>query len=124
MMERQGPGCACGPAEAGAWTVCPPGDGPLWLVVLAGLVVCQAWLTLGLLGPGDPWTKLTNDEPLVSGRHPLHEYHGCLGATAFCEQRTFTCYDPAFQAGYPKTPVFDSGSRPAELFLLLAGARY
>src|SRR5205823_12511640 len=29
--------------------------------------------------------------------------------------------DPAFQAGYPKTPVFDSGSRPAELFLFLAG---
>ena len=32
--------------------------------------------------------------------------------------------DPAFQAGYPKTPVFDGGCRPAELFLVLAGGRY
>ena len=30
------------------------------------------------------------------------------------------CYDPAFQAGYPKTPIFDSGSRPAEVFMTLA----
>src|SRR5262249_28361858 len=34
------------------------------------------------------------------------------------------CYDPNFQAGYPKTPVFDSGSRPAELFLILGGGTY
>jgi hypothetical protein len=27
-------------------------------------------------------------------------------------------FDPAFHAGYPKTPVFDSGSRPAELFAI------
>ena len=47
-----------------------------------------------------------------------------LGAEAFAERSTPCCYDPAFQAGYPKTPVFDSGSRPAELFLFLAGARY
>src|SRR6185437_7244802 len=33
-------------------------------------------------------------------------------------------YDPTFHAGYPKTPVFDSGSRPAELVLALAGGRY
>jgi hypothetical protein len=40
------------------------------------------------------------------------------------EHGTLCCYDPAFQAGYPKTPVFDSGSRPAELFLTLAGGAY
>jgi len=36
----------------------------------------------------------------------------------------FCCYDPAFQAGYPKTPIFDNGSRPAELFLTIAGGGY
>jgi hypothetical protein len=35
-----------------------------------------------------------------------------------------SCYDPAFFAGYPKTPVFDSGSRPAEVALALAGGAY
>src|SRR5262249_11190877 len=34
------------------------------------------------------------------------------------------CFDPSFQAGYPKTPIFDSGSRPAELFLTLVGGAY
>src|SRR5207237_3798506 len=32
--------------------------------------------------------------------------------------------DPAVQACYPKTPVYDSGSRPAEVFLALAGGDY
>ena len=31
---------------------------------------------------------------------------------------------PCFCAGYPKTPVYDSGSRPAELVLALAGGQY
>ena len=43
---------------------------------------------------------------------------------SFFERGTLCCYDPGFQAGYPKTPAFDSGSRPAELFLAFAGGRY
>lgn len=93
-------------------------------LVLLGLVAAQAWLTLGLFGDRDGWQRLHNDQPILSGRHPLHLYHGYLGSRSLMERGTSCCYDPAFQAGYPKTPVFDGGCRPAELFLSLGGARY
>lgn len=70
------------------------------------------------------WRRLLDDQPIVSGRHPLHEYMGTLGAQSFCERGTLSCYDPSNWIGYPKTPVFDSGSRPAELFLILGGGHY
>ena len=70
------------------------------------------------------WRSLWNDEPILSGRHGLHLYHGYLGAHAWWLTGTSCCYDAAFQAGYPKTPVFDSGCRPAELALILAGGTY
>src|SRR5205814_7830747 len=70
------------------------------------------------------WSRLWNDEPVLSGQHPVHLYFGQIGAGALADRSTLCCYDPAFQAGYPKTPVFDSGSRPAELFLYLAGGAY
>lgn len=95
-----------------------------WLLGVAGLVVAQAGLALALFGPVRPWTAVTDDRPLLSGRHPLHLYHGTLGAASFRVAGTTTCYDPYFQAGYPKTPVFDGGSRPAELFLTLGGGEY
>jgi hypothetical protein len=98
--------------------------GPLWSLVLLGLLVWQGWMTLTLFGPDHSWERLLNDQPIVSGRHPLHLYHGYLGAQALRERGTLCCYDPAFYAGYPKTPVFDGGSRPAELFLTLAGGAY
>lgn len=94
---------------------------PLWLVVLAGLVACQGWLTLQLFGADDSLEQLTNDAPILDGRHPLHYYHGLLGNRVWHERRATMCYDPAFQAGYLKTPIFDGGSRPAELFLFLGG---
>lgn len=81
-------------------------------------------MTLGLFGPERPWERLLDDQPIVAGRHPLHLYHGYLGARTLRERGTLSCYDPSFHAGYPKTPVFDSGSRPAELALTLAGASY
>lgn len=97
-------------------------DGPasrrpsrLWLL-LFGLLAWQAVATFGLFG-----RHLLDDVPVVSGRHPLHLYHGALGAWSLRERGTASCYDPAFQAGYPKTVLFDAGSRPAELFLVLAG---
>lgn len=94
---------------------------PGWLVVLALLLAAQGWLTLRLFGPGLPIERMTNDEPVLNGRHPLHSYHGLLGNRSWHERQTITCYDPAFQAGYLKTPVFDAGSRPAELFFLIGG---
>jgi hypothetical protein len=96
----------------------------LWGLVLLTLLGWHGWLTLGLFGHEQALARLASDEPLVSGRHPLHLYHGYLGASALRERGTSCCYDPAFQAGYPKTPVFDVGSRPAELFLTLAGGEY
>lgn len=109
----------------------------LWGSVGLVLAAWQGWMTLTLFAPARAstafpptdlaaaaWQRLHDDQPILSGRHPLHLYHGYLGATAQREQETSCCYDPAFQAGYPKTPVFDSGSRPAELFLSLAGGAY
>jgi hypothetical protein len=96
----------------------------LWSLLVVGLFVWHAWLTLQLFGADDPWQHLTDDEPIISGRHPLHIYHGYLGARSFQATRHLCCYDPAFQAGYPMTPVFDSGSRPGELFLTIAGGMY
>jgi hypothetical protein len=95
-----------------------------WVLVLLGVFFGQGWKTLQLFGTENPWQALLNDEPITSGRHALHLYHGYLGAQSFRERGTLCCYDPAFQAGYPKTPVFDGGSRPAELFLSVAGSRY
>ncbi len=101
-----------------------PGDHPLWWGAFVALLAAQTWMTLGLFGPGHAADRLFDDQPILSGRHPLHLYHGLLGARAFLARGTLSCYDPAFQAGYPKTPVFDDGSRPAEMLLALAGGRY
>jgi hypothetical protein len=116
-MERQTITSADGTAPA-RWA------GLGWGLALLGVLACQGWLTLGLFGAGDPWRQLGDERPILSGRHPLHLYHGYLGGRSLIERGSTCCYDPAFQAGYPKTPVFDGGSRPAELFLTLAGARY
>ena len=91
---------------------------PGWFIAVAVLLAGQAWLTLHLFTRDFSFDQLLNDEPIVSGRHALHYYHGMLGALSFFERDTSSCYDPAFQAGYPKTPVFDGGSRPGEFFQL------
>jgi len=100
------------------------GEHRAWWLLLLVLLIWQSWMTLTLFGREQPWKHLLDDQPILSGRHPLHLYHGCLGARALREHGSFSCYDPAFHAGYPKTPVFDSGSRPAELMLTLVGGRY
>ena len=71
-----------------------------------------------------PRDRLLDDRPILSGRHPLHLYHGFSERGRCSTAARLSCYDPAFQAGYPKTPVFDGGSRPAELVLAAAGGRY
>jgi hypothetical protein len=103
----------------------PGGNGhPAWLLVLAGLLAWQGWLTAGLFDREHLADSLLDDRPILSGRHPLHLYHGYLGARSLYDRGSLSCYDPAFHAGYPKTPVFDSGSRPAELLLAAVGGRY
>src|SRR5262245_59473041 len=117
-MERQPHASSDTPMSAGSW---PRMAGAAFLL---GLVAWQGWMTLTLFGSDRPWQRLLDDQPIISGRHPLHLYHGYLGASSFYEHGTLCCYDPGFQAGYPKTPVFDNASRPAELFLILAGGAY
>jgi hypothetical protein len=99
-------------------------DRPVWLIGVAALVVAQVGLGLALFSANRSWASVLDDRPILNGRHPLHQYHGVLGAASFHERGVATCYDPNFQAGYPKTPVFDGGSRPAELFLFLGGGKY
>jgi len=111
-------------ARAGNGVLTPAAGRPAWLLALLALWGWQAYLTLGLFGGPRPWEALLDGRPVLSGRHPLHLYHGYLGARALRERGSPSCYDPAFHAGYPKTPVFDSGSRPAELALALAGGAY
>ena len=105
-----------------------PTDGfrhrPQWLLAVAGLILAQAGLALALFGSERTATAVFDERPVLSGRHPLHLYHGTLGSANFHRNGATTCYDPNFQAGYPKTPVFDGGCRPAELFLGLAGGGY
>jgi len=96
---------------------------PAWLLGVAGLLLAQAGLAAALFGP-TPVASLCDERPIVSGRHPLHLYHGSLGSETFYRTGSTACFDPAFQAGYPKTPIFDGGSRPAEFVLALAGGGY
>jgi hypothetical protein len=100
-----------------------PGQNLAWLLLVAALLAWHGWMTLALFDAQRPWERLRDGDPVVSGRHALHLYHGRLGAAALLERGSLSCYDPAFHAGYPKTPVFDGGSRPAELAPALAGAK-
>ena len=102
----------------------PAGDHRAWRLLALALTAWQCSMTLMLFGSEQPWKRLVDDQPILSGRHPLHLYHGYLGARALREHGSLSCYDPTFHAGYPKTPVFDSGSRPAELMLAFMGGRY
>jgi hypothetical protein len=99
-------------------------DHPLWLLSLAALLAWQAWMTLGLFDARRAPASLLDDRPILSGRHPLHLYHGHLGARTLLSRGGPSCYDPAFHAGYPKTPVFDGGSRPAEVALAAVGGGF
>jgi hypothetical protein len=93
-----------------------------WLLGVAALLAWHGWLTLALFGD-QPWQNLLSNEPIISGTHPQHLYLGSLGARAIAVQGRTTVYDHCFQAGYPKTPIFDGG-RLAELLLLLGGGSY
>ncbi|HEY2784559.1 MAG TPA: hypothetical protein VGJ05_06240, partial [Fimbriiglobus sp.] len=96
-------------------------DRPWWVLALVIVMAGQAGLAAIPFGG---FAAVADDRPVVAGRHPLHLYHGMLGAETFRDRHTTICFDPAFQAGYPKTPVFDGGSRPAEFVLAAVGTRH
>src|SRR5947209_20308858 len=117
-MEATLPLRTDGPVAAQART------GLLRSLPLLSLLVWHGWMTLSLFGPASRWQHLFNNGPILSGRHALHLYHGFRVARAFHDRGVICSFDPAFQAGYPITPVFDEGARPAALFLTLAGAGF
>jgi hypothetical protein len=101
-----------------------PGNGWVWHLLFLALLAGQGWMTLGLFGADRPWDRLLDEQPILSGRHPLHLYHGYLGAQSFSRTNHFCAFDPQFDAGYPKTPIFDSGCRLAELVFALVESGY
>ena len=101
-------------ADAAGWTL----PNWAWMLGAVALFFWQGWLTLGLFGP-EPWDDLVNDRPIVSGVHPQNLYLGEIGVHGIHALGRTTVYDPNFQEGYPKTPIFDGG-RLAELFMLMA----
>src|SRR5262245_37861513 len=93
------------------------------VALLLALCAWQAWMTLTLFGDDAVLDNLLDERPILSGRHAQHLYLGTVGAEALQSTGCGSCYDPAFQAGYPKTPISD-GARFAELFLFIAGDGY
>ncbi|QVL29891.1 hypothetical protein KIH39_13530 [Telmatocola sphagniphila] len=90
------------------------------MLCFVALLAGNALWTLRFFDLLDDPRKLLEPTPILSGKHALHCYHGQLGAQAWLEHQVSSCFDPSYQAGYPKSPVFDSGCRPAELFYLPA----
>src|SRR5690349_12354042 len=93
-------------------------------LILLVLVLWHAWMTLSLFGRDLSLETLLDDQPMLSGSHPLHQYHGYLGGSSLWHAGRDCCYDPSFQAGYPKTPLFDCGSRTAELCVFFNHGEY
>ena len=90
-------------------------------LVCAALLFFHAWQTFRIF---PSLSALFDQRPVISVDHAIHLYHGYLGARFLKEHGTSWGYDPFFMAGYPKTPVYDSSSGPAELFEFMAGADY
>ncbi len=106
------------PTDGSAWTLATWA----WLAGVAALILWHGWLTFALFGD-DPWERITNAQPIMSGAHPQHLYLASVGAKAIITHGRTTVYDWRYQIGYPKTPIFD-GARLGELFLLLGGGTY
>src|SRR5260370_26461342 len=110
------------PATSADGTASGKARRPPWALAWLALLGWQFWLALGLLGP-EPFARLTDDSPIVSGAHPQHLYLGARGAQAFIEHGHTTAFHPGHDAAFLKTPIFD-GSRLAEVFLILGGGSY
>ena len=94
-------------AADGTSTACAGrlGNSRLWLLPLLGLFAWQGWLTLSLFGP-DPRAVCSTTSRSCRGRHPLHLYHGYLGARSFYDRGSLCCYDPDFPGRLPQDAGF------------------
>jgi hypothetical protein len=84
-------------------------------IALAALLGVHGVLTLQLFGRPASWRNLITGDAITSGRHAQHLQESSRGCGS-----TVT-FDPSEYAGYPRTGVFDSESRPAEWLQILAG---
>lgn len=91
----------------------------LWLACALSILVWHAVMVAGMWGGQDCWATLLDDRPVTSGSHPLHQYHGWLGARSLIDRANLCCYDPRFQAGSIRSPAFSAGGQLASLFYLL-----
>jgi hypothetical protein len=94
-------------------------DRPQWLLALVLVLIGQFGIGVKWLGGFESGSYQFNNEPITSGEYPLRLYHAGLGAETLRSNFGSTCYDPNFQAGYPKTPIFDAAARPLEPALAL-----
>jgi uncharacterized membrane protein YeaQ/YmgE (transglycosylase-associated protein family) len=92
---------------------------PQWLLALVLVLIGQAGIAVKWLGGFEHGTYQFDNRPITSGEYPLRLYHAGLGAATLRDNFGSTCYDPNFQAGYPKTPIFDAAARPLEPLLAL-----
>jgi len=57
-----------------------------------------------------------DDRPVVRSDYPFHAFHAKIGQDFLRSHGTPYGYDPAFMAGYPKTPLFSASVNILELF--------
>ena len=97
---------------------------------VAGLKSLSMWLAIGIIALPSAASILSNrfentEDLFSSGSHPIHQYHGWIGAKGLLAKGIPTAFDPAFHAGYIKTPLFDSQAHVIEwlvaLFTMLRG---
>lgn len=86
--------------------------------ILVAICASHAAATARALAPGRSMASAFDDQPIVSGRQPIHLYHAAAGAAAFRARGECSSYDPFLVAGFARTPAADFDSRPYELFLL------
>lgn len=102
----------------------PAGPSPARRAIRAALLlaVClgHAALTVRAVSADRPISAVFDEQPIVSGRHPIHLYHAAAGAEAFRSHGECASFDPYLAAGFARTPAVDFDSRPYELFLLVA----
>ena len=94
-----------------------------WAWILLGIVFAVHSVQAVRLFPSVA-SIVDRNSPVVMVDHAIHMYHGSLGSSFLRDHATTWGYDPAFLAGYPETPVWDSSSNPAILFQAIGGGGY
>lgn len=90
--------------------------GPAWAALALAAMLTHTWQIFSLF---PSVSAIVDERPVVAVDHALHLYHGYLGARAIRSRGMVCGYDPAFMAGYRRTPLFDPSANLAELSQLL-----